>query len=316
MKHQYIADLHEGDQINEYFLLIKKDLKDNPSGEKFLIFTVQDKTGEMGGILKDNPVDISQKISVGDVVVIKGTVKLFREQLQIHATNITTISCEHYSMDDLVLPQEPIEKFQREFWDILESISNKWLKKLIEKIKADSEIIQRFLRAPAAKKLHHNLRGGLLKHCYEMMKISETICELYPNINRDLLISLCFFHDLGKIEELSVNQAFTDYTHSGKLIGHLVQGVLLIEKKINEIEGFPEDLKLQIIHGILSHHGDPEKGSPVVPKTLEAIVLHHIDFLDSQTNALSKIEKDTLARGEKWSEYLPLLGRQIWTKKI
>lgn len=316
MKYQYIADLHEGDQINDYFLLIRKDLREYPSGEKFLGFVLQDKTGEIGGILRENPIDVSQKLSVGDVVVVKGTVKLYKEQLQIQATTITTLSSEHYSIEDLLIPQEPIEKYQKEFWEILDSISNKWLKKLIEKIRSDSEIIQEFMKIPAAKKWHHNLRGGLLRHCYEMMKIAEVICQLYPNINRDLLITLCFLHDLGKIEELSISNAFTEYTDSGKLIGHLVQGAILVEKKIDEIEGFPEDLRLQIVHGILSHHGDTEKGSPVVPKTLEAIVLHHIDFLDSQTNAISRIEKDTLSKGERWSEYLPLLSRQIWAKKI
>lgn len=316
MKYQYIADLHEGDQINDYFLLIRKDLREYPSGEKFLGFVLQDKTGEIGGILRENPIDVSQKLSVGDVVVVKGTVKLYKEQLQIQATTITTLSSEHYSIEDLLIPQEPIEKYQKEFWEILDSISNKWLKKLIEKIRSDSEIIQEFMKIPAAKKWHHNLRGGLLRHCYEMMKIAEVICQLYPNINRDLLITLCFLHDLGKIEELSISNAFTEYTDSGKLIGHLVQGAILVEKKIDEIEGFPEDLRLQIVHGILSHHGDTEKGSPVVPKTLEAIVLHHIDFLDSQTNAISRIEKDTLGKGERWSEYLPLLSRQIWAKKI
>ncbi len=315
MKYQYVADLHEGDQINDYFLLIRKDLRDQPSGGKFLGFVVQDKTGEIGGILRENPIEVSEKLSVGDVVVIKGTVKLYKEQLQIHATNIIPLTSEHYSIDDLVIPQEPIEKFQKEFWNILDSVSNIWLKKLIEKIRSNPHIIQGFIRAPAAKRWHHNLRGGLLRHTYEMMKIAETVCELYPNVNRDLLITLCFLHDIGKIEELSQSQLFVEYSDSGKLIGHLVQGALLVDKTISEIENFPDDLRLQILHGIISHHGELEKGSPIVPKTLEAIILHHIDFLDSQTNAVSKIERETLIRGEKWSEYLPLLGRQIWTKK-
>ncbi|HOV34023.1 MAG TPA: HD domain-containing protein [Candidatus Hydrogenedens sp.] len=317
MKNQYIANLHEGDEVNDYFIITRKDLRDQPSGDKFLGFVIRDKTGEMGGVLWEKPVEIAQRIEVGDVVVVKGTIRVYKDRLQIRATNIIPLADEQYSKDDLILPEMPnTDNYIKELWTIIDSIKDPWLKKLVQSFCNDQKLMSAFESAPAAKKWHHELRGGLFRHCYELIKLAQAVCELYPKVNKDLLITACFLHDIGKVHELSIDQLYIDYTDAGRLIGHIVEGALIVSEKIKTIDGFPEDLRLHLLHCILSHHGEYENGSPVLPKTLEAMILHHLDDLDAQTNALTRIEQDTLKKGDKWSEFITLISRQIWTKRL
>ncbi len=316
MKYQYIFDLHEGDEVNDYFLITAKNLREQPSGDRFLGFVVRDRTGDMGGVLWDKPEETARRFEVGDVVVVKGTIKLYKEKLQIHATSIIPLAEEQYSKEDLMLPEEKNTTYITELWTILDSIKNPWLKKLLQSIRNDKKLIEAMQNIPAAKKWHHEIRGGLLRHCYELIKLSLTVCELYPNIDRDVLIMSCLLHDIGKVHELTDNSIFVDYTDAGKLLGHLVEGAILISEKIKQIDGFPENLRLHLLHCILAHHGEYENGSPVLPKTVEAMVLHYLDNLDAQVYALTRIEQETLKKGDKWSEYINLISRQIWTKKI
>ena len=148
----------------------------------------------------------------------------------------------------------------------------------------------------------------------EMARVAETMCEVYPELDRDVLMLGVFLHDLGKLREMT-HDLYTDYTTEGRLIGHLQIGCEMLQAEINKIEGFPEGLRLELMHCILSHHGELAFGSPVVPKTLEAIVLHHIDNLDAQAAAFSRIVRESRANGKEWSDYIPLIERVIWTKK-
>jgi 3'-5' exoribonuclease len=170
-----------------------------------------------------------------------------------------------------------------------------------------------FRKAAAGKKWHHAFPGGLLVHCLEMARLADCLCGLYPNIDRDLLLTAILVHDAGKIEEMS-HDLFVDYTDAGKLVGHLVIGCRMVEDRVRAIEGFPDTLNLQLQHCIVSHHGELVNGSPIVPKTVEAIALHHIDNLDAQVSAFTRVVQETRDRGESWSEYMAHIGRQIWTK--
>ena len=150
-------------------------------------------------------------------------------------------------------------------------------------------------------------------HCYEMARVAETMCELFPRLDRDLLMVGIFLHDIGKVQELSQGM-YIDYTTAGKLLGHLEMGCAIANKKMDAIEGFPDVLRMQINHMILSHHGEMEMGSPVVPKTLEAIVLSHIDNLDAQANAFDNVIEANKSKGQEWSEYIGMIDRQIWNR--
>ena len=313
MKRQYVNGLQEGDYVNDYFVATRKDLRAKQDGGKFLGMVFKDKTGEIGGIMWNSAVETARLFEVGDIVGVKARVTTYQGRLQLRVEQVLPLKEGDYALDDLVFTNESTAGDFALFRELLGSIAHPMLRKLVDAFLNDSAFTDQFLVAAAAKKWHHEFRGGLLRHCYEMARIAETMCEIYTELDRDLLLTAVFLHDLGKIEEMS-HELFVDYTDAGKLVGHLQIGVDLVQRKIDGIEGFPEDLRLQLIHCILSHHGEYANGSPVLPKTLEAIVLHHIDNLDAQAAAIARVVRETRERGQTWSDFLPLIDRVIWTK--
>ncbi len=313
MKNQYVNLLQEGDYVNDYFVATRRDLRMAQSGSKFLGMVFKDKTGEIGGITWRNAVELAKVFEVGDVVNVRGRVNSYQNRLQIQVDQVLPLQESDYSIDDLIDAPDTSGDDLRSFRAILDSVQDPWLRKLLDAFWNDTDFVDAFGNAAAAKKWHHEYRGGLARHCYEMARLAEVMCELFPEIDRDLLLLGVFVHDLGKLEEMT-HGLFVDYTDSGKLIGHLQIGADMVQEKMRGIENFPEKTRIQILHFILSHHGALEHGSPVVPKTLEAIVLHHIDNLDAQATAFSRIIGETRDKGQAWSDYLPLIERVIWTK--
>ena len=313
MKNQYVNMLQEGDYVNDYFVAARKDLRSRQNGGKFLGMVFKDRSGEIGGIMWNNATEVSRLFELGDVVNVRGKVNSYQSRLQIQVDQVLPLREGEFSVEDLVAQpadsQEDLERFRA----ILATIEDPWLRKLVDAFWADEDLAARFALAAAAKKWHHEYRGGLVRHCYEMARLAETICELYPEIDRDLLLTGVLLHDIGKISEMS-HELFVDYTNAGKLLGHLQIGADMAQEKMSAIDGFPEEVRLQLLHFILSHHGELENGSPVLPKTIEAIVLHHIDNLDAQAAAFSRVIRETREKGQEWSDYLPLISRVIWTK--
>ena len=167
-----------------------------------------------------------------------------------------------------------------------------------------------FKIAPAAKSVHHAYISGLLEHTLSVVKLAVNIWDHYSDlVNKDILIVGSLFHDVGKIFELDIYKCF-EYTDAGKLLGHIIIGIELINRYISRINDFPVELKDLIVHMIASHHGHLEFGSPEMPKTNEALILHYIDDMDSKINSFKSIfEKEGISTG--WSSYDKLLGRQI-----
>ncbi len=313
MKKQFVAALQEGDCINDYFLAARKDLREQSNGGKFLGMVFKDRTGEIGGILWNNAVAIARMFEVGDVVNVRGTVTSYQERLQIRVEQVLPLTEAEYSTEDLIVTPEDSGKIREQFRAIIESIENEWLSKLVHSFLDDEDFMKRFGEAAAGKRWHHAHPGGLVRHCYEMARIALTVSELFPNLDRDVLLTGVLLHDIGKLDEMS-QDLLVDYTTAGKLIGHLEIGADMVRRKIDAIPGFPEPLRLHVLHLILSHHGELVNGSPIVPKTLEAMVLYHCDNLDAQADALTRVIRETKDRRQEWSDFLPLLDRQIWAK--
>lgn len=313
MKRQYVNTLQDGDTVNDYFVATRKDLRTKQDGGKFLGMVFKDKTGEMGGILWNNAVEMARVFEVGDVVNVKARVTNYQGRLQMRVEQVTALQESDYSRDDLVAMQENAESGLEELRVALSVVVQPHLRQLIDAFWADKAFVDGFATAAAAKKWHHELRGGLVRHCIEMVRLSETMCQLYPEIDRDLLLTAVLVHDIGKLKEMN-HDLHVDYTDAGKLLGHLQIGVDMVQEKIANIAGFPENLRMHLIHCILSHHGTLENGSPVLPKTLESVVLHHIDNLDAQASAVTRIIRETRERGQDWSEFVTLIDRVIWAK--
>ncbi len=314
MKTQFVETLQEGDVVNDYYVATRKDLRSQQNGGKFLGMVFKDRTGEIGGIMWNNAESVAKVFEVGDVVNVQGTISSYQGRLQIRTNQVLPLRDGEYDQADLVYVPENTKDVVKNLSAVLEKIENKWIKKLVDSFLADEEFMARFSTAAAGKKWHHAYSGGLAQHCYELMRIAETMCELFDAIDKDILMAGILLHDMGKLDEMS-QELFVDYTDEGKLLGHVAMGFSHVDRKLAEIEGFPQNLRLQLLHCILAHHGELENGSPVVPKTLEAIVLYLMDNLDAQADAFTRVMAETKEKGQKWSEYLPLIARPIWTRE-
>ncbi len=313
MKNQYVNMLQEGDQLNDYFVAARRDLRMKQDGGKFLGMVFKDKTGEIGAVMWNKAAETAQLFDVGDVVHVRGVVASYQGRLQVRVDQVLPLNESDYSLDDLINKPEDSKEILEKFSAMLASVQNPHCRALIDAFWEDDAFRQLFARAMAGRKWHHEYNGGLMYHCYEMARIAETMCALYPELNRDLLITAILLHDVGKLQEMRHDLA-VEYTNAGKLLGHLQIGADMVQQKINGIPNFPEQLRLELLHCILSHHGELINGSPVTPKTIEAIVLHHIDNLDAQTAAFSRVIRETREKGQEWSDYLPLIERVIWAK--
>src|SRR5262249_356821 len=158
---------------------------------------------------------------------------------------------------------------------------NPWIRRLLLSILEDPQYSGAFQRAPAAKTNHHAWVGGLLEHILGLCKLAKAVLAFYPDVNLDLVLAGMIFHGFGKIEENESQRPF-EYTDKGRLIGHLIIGVEILIRKAAQIRDFPEKILHHLEHIVLSHHGRLEYGSPKRPKTLEALVVHHLDDMDSK----------------------------------
>lgn len=314
MKTHFVNTLQEGDLVSDTFIATRNDLRTKQDGGKFLGMVFKDRTGEIGGIMWNNAADVSRQFAVGDVVSVKGKVNSYQGRLQLQVEQVLPLKDGEYDVTDLVYTPDNSQEDMDALRAIFDTLQNPWVKRLVDAFWSDAEFVAQFTNAAAAKKWHHEYRGGLARHTFEMCRIAETMCELYPDVDRDILLASVFLHDIGKIHEMS-HDLVVDYTTPGRLLGHVQIGADMAAAKMAGIDGFPEGIRLQVLHCILSHHGELQYGSPVVPKTLEAIVLHHIDNLDAQAAAYSRIARETREKSQGWSDYMPLIDRMIWTKE-
>lgn len=313
MKRQFVHALQDGDTVNDYFVAVRKDVREQQKGGKFLGMVFKDRTGEIGGILWNNAVAVARLFELGDVVNVRGTVTSYQDRLQIRVDQVLPLRENEYSLDDLIYTPPNTDDLLRTFRGYMETIQNDCLRKLVFSFLDDQAFMRRFSTAAAGKKWHHAYRGGLLQHCCELARLAIAVCEVFPRLDRDVLLTGVLVHDIGKLDEMT-QDLMVEYTSAGKLLGHLAIGAEMVQQKINAISGFPESLRLQVLHCVWSHHGELENGSPVVPKTVEALVLYHIDNLDAQTDAFFRIMDETREKGQAWSEYVQMIERQVWTK--
>ncbi|MEW6621185.1 MAG: HD domain-containing protein [bacterium] len=307
MPKQFIRDLKDHDVVNSQFMVYKKQLRDfkNKPG-KFLMLVIGDKTGQMEAKVWDNAEKVALRFEEEDVVLLEGRIELFNDKLQLNVSKLYKVDV--YDIGNF-LPET--SKDVDKLFDYIKSIDiqNKYLKSLLDSFLNDEGFVSLLKKTPAAKSLHHAYLGGLIEHIYEVIKICEVVCQLFPQIDRDLLFTGAILHDLGKMEELKWTKGI-DYTDEGRLIGHIVMGEKIVSQRMDKIEGFPKELKMRMSHLLISHHGEYEWGSPKKPKTLEACTLHYAEHLDAQVNRfIQLIEK---GKDKTWADYDKLLERYIY----
>ncbi len=312
LEQKKLNELNKNDQIKHYLLLTKLSIKSTKNGKQYLDLELRDASVMLNAKMWSNFEKFLETAKEGSIVKVLGILDEFNNQPQIKIERIRNITKEdNVSIDDfLPKSKRSIIKMENEFNDIISSIKNKNLKNLLDKI-FTKENFAKYKRAPAGKTWHHAYIGGLLEHTLEIIKICNLMCDVHPEADRDLLVAGALLHDFGKIEELTFTSAF-DYTDKGKLLGHIVIVANIIEKAASEIKDFPEELKIQVMHLVLSHQGKLEYASPVTPKTLEAIILYQADELSAKTNAYKSAIDAERNNDVSWTRYLPLAETSLF----
>ena len=317
MSRRYVNQLTHGDSVEEVFLVADKQLRANRQGNLYLQLELRDKTGNIGARLWNATEDLARSFEPGDYLRIRGKTQVFQGSLQIILTHIDAIDGSRVEPEEF-LPQssQSVGKLMSRLREILLGMSNPHLRGLIECFLIDDEFLRKFTLAPAGIKNHHAYQGGLVEHVVTLLNVADRIIGFYPEVDRDLLLTGIFLHDIGKIDELSYDRAFA-YTDEGQLVGHLVMGVELLAAKVEQCaelmgEPFPAELLLRLKHMIVSHHGSYEFGSPKLPMTLEAIALHLIDNLDAKIHAFTREIRDDPSRDSSWTPFQQNMGRRLF----
>ena len=315
LEQKSLKSLATKDKVEHFLLLTNFSVKSTKAGKEYLDLELRDQSILINAKMWDGFQSILQSLRPGTVVKVLGSMDEFNNQPQLKIERMRAALKEDSVSTSDFLPksQRPLNEMETELNNRIDQINNLNLKKLL-KVLLDGENFQKYKKVPAGKAWHHAYIGGLLEHTLEIVRICELMCDIHSEINRDLLITGAILHDMGKIEELEYESGF-DYTDKGKLLGHIVIAANLIEKAASNIENFPEDLKNQLIHLVLSHQGKLEYASPVTPKTLEAIVLYQADELSAKTNAYKGAILAEFESENSWTRYLHLAETSLFIPK-
>lgn len=251
-----------------------------------------------------------------DYIMVKGKVTNFQGNNQLNIEMIRKADEGEYQISDYMpSTKKDIDEMYDELLAMIQRVQNPYLKELAMKVFVeDKEFAKKFKIHSAAKSVHHGYIGGLLEHSVCVAKLCEQYAVLYPQLNRDLLVTTALFHDIGKAEELSAFPE-NDYTDEGQLVGHIVMGTIKLSKLMDEIPGFPAKLANEVKHCILSHHGELEFGSPKKPALAEALALSQADNLDAKMETFAEvIEKKQ--EGQEWSGFQRLFDTKIRESSI
>ncbi len=310
MKSQYVNELKSGQLVKEKFILSKKWFKSRRDGSRFALLEFSDRTGSIEGIAWN--VEQLDSVSTGDFVFITGNVNEYQQKLQIVINSISQVSeTEIDPADFLPQAEQDITEIMAEINKFCSEIKNENLKELVDSFFKDEEFVKKFRASPGAKKLHHAYLGGLAVHTLNILKLLSHIETVYPFCNKDLLITATLLHDIGKIYEYTYKNKI-DISTQGKMLGHIVIGYEMVADHIDKLPDFPQDLKLKILHMILSHHGEFEWGSPKLPVFPEALILHFLDNLDSKVDMMAETFKKNRGKEKEWSDYHPYFEREIY----
>lgn len=310
----YIKDIRPGERVNDTFLVTEKNTAVSQKGNPYLSLRLRDKTGVVDGRVWDNVDEMSGLFQKGDIIRINSRAVSYRNIIQLSISEIQTPGeTEINPADYSPTSKSNTSEMYGDLMGFIETIENPHLKALLDLIFESDEIGEAFRKAPAAKGFHHSYLGGLLEHTLSVTRLLDKAADHYSDANRDLLIAGGILHDIGKIEEFSYRRLI-DYSDEGRLIGHIILGLEMVDAKLREIEGFPEDLALKLRHIILSHHGVLEYGSPKRPKTVEALIVNYMDDLDAKVNAFREYIEES-DDDSNWTPFHRLLERFIYKGK-
>ncbi len=308
-----IKDLKENENFESDFLVLQKSVLTSKANKPYLSIKFGDRSGEMEARVWDNVEAIGKGFEKNDFVRVRGKPVVYQEKVQLNVIRIERLDPEKVNIEDFlpVSKRNIDEMFQILLGFIEKDVKNSWIQNFLKSIFTDPQIAKSFKRAPAAKVNHHAWIGGLLEHVVHLCELARDVLKHYPQVSPDLVYTGLMLHDIGKIYELTYERAF-GYTDEGQLVGHLIQGVEMVYDKIRALPDFPEKLKNHIVHIILAHHGRLEFGSPKLPMTLEAIMVHYLDDMDSKIQGVLDLAEKEGENNSSWTSFNRLFGRPMY----
>src|SRR5438477_12915931 len=313
MKEFFLSDCprFENKVVTSSFVVISKQVKPKKTGEPYLALTLGDRCGQIEAKMWDNVEDALGAFEQEDFLKIKGLLNKYKNRFQLTIHKLRRLSDSEVDFADY-LPKttKNIDELWLTLGEFVSTFQNPHLKTLVQSLMSDPEIATGYRCAPAAKSLHHAFIGGLLDHVVSLCRSCDLVSRNYPQINRDLLLTGVFLHDIGKIYELAYTRSFS-YTSRGQLLGHMIIELEMLHAKIAQIPNFPDEMKTLLEHLIISHHGQYEFGSPKLPMFPEALMLHYLDDLDSKMESMRAHFEREAAYESSWTTYNASLGRTL-----
>lgn len=310
-----VKEIRENQQVAGRFMVREMARAETRTGKPYLNLTLMDASGEISGRVWENADQLMEQCPAGAIVAITGLAQSYKNILQLRIDSIERVSAGEADLS-LFVPstRANIKLMAQELIRLAASVENPFLKELLMSLFGERRLMTALKKAPAAKNMHHAYLGGLLEHTLAVTRLADQVCGLYPGLDRSLLLAGALLHDLGKLKEFDFSSFPFEYTDHGRLVGHMVLAIEMIQDKISRIPAFPQELAAQLKHLILSHHGRHEFGSPSLPMMREAFVLNFLDDLDAKINYLDRLSSQCRSEGYQWTEYQRNLERFLFVR--
>jgi 3'-5' exoribonuclease len=312
LKKKFVSDIKERDQLETIFLVRDKIIGMARNGRPYMTLKLMDRTGEVEGRIWDRVDELSAQFNKDDFIQVFGKASVYMGKMQLVIQGLERIDESAVNLGDfLPVSTRSVDEMVAELVSLVDELTSSDLKNLMQTFLADKNFMDSYTRAPAAKAMHHVCLGGLLEHSLAVAALAVDVSKRYRDIDRDLLVVGALLHDVGKVNELRYQRSF-EYMDVGKLLGHIMIGVELVEEKLRELPDFSQELAIHLKHLLLSHHGQYEYGSPKRPKTMEAVILNFIDDLDSKINGVrTHIDREPDS-DSTWTQYHRLYDRYFF----
>jgi 3'-5' exoribonuclease len=317
-KSLFVRDLREAQDVDTVLLVKERTLAQKRSGGDYLKLKLCDCTGTLDGVAWDGARDLHERCTPGTAVRARGRFEVSdRYGGQLVVQSVAAAEDGQYRLTDLMdAPAASVEKMEGDLRQLIGTVRNPHLQRLLDALFGEhAEVWQQFRKAPAAKFYHQAYLHGLLEHSLSVGQAVSAISASFPGVDRDIAVTGALIHDIGKIEAYGNDPFAIELTDEGKLLGEIPLGYYLVRTQIERIPGFPDGLKQAVLHIVLSHHGLLENGSPVVPCTREATLVHAIDNLGGKLGSFDRLEKG-LQEGESWSRFDRAISGSAWFARV
>ncbi|MEN8142581.1 MAG: 3'-5' exoribonuclease YhaM family protein [Thermodesulfobacteriota bacterium] len=310
-----IREITDNQPVAGIFLVKEVNRGETKAGKPYLALTIMDSSGEIGGRVWENADHYLKSCRQGATIRVKAQAQSYRGVLQLRIDSLEEAELSPEEMGNLIpVTAGDISSMAGEITQLARSIEDDHLRNLVLAFFEDRTLFPLFKKAPAAKHMHHACLGGLLEHTLGVTRVADQLADLYPAIDRSLLLAGAMLHDIGKLVEFDYDSLPYDYSDRGRLVGHMVLGIEMIQEKVSLLDNFPEETATRLKHLILAHHGRHEFGSPTLPMMMEAFILHFIDDLDAKINYLSGLGGKLEGEGYQWTDYQRNLERFLYVR--